>query len=136
MSAVTLLCADRPLPLYDSGIRRVETSSHGGHTVSIEANGFSVQEHAYYREAVEDLGLTMKPCRYELDLRATEEDPAALRAYLEKYLHPGEAVELWNLWVGDGPTRPHRFGGRLADLDLDAIKQLHEQFQIRLTIER
>lgn len=136
MSAVTLLCADRPLPLYDSGIRRVETSSHGGHTVSIEANGFSVQEHAYYREAVEDLGLTMKPCRYELDLRATEEDTAALRAYLEKYLHPGEAVELWNLWVGDGPTRPHRFGGRLADLDLDAIKQLHEQFQIRLTIER
>ena len=38
MSAVTLLCADRPLPLYDSGIRRVETSSHGWHTVSIETN--------------------------------------------------------------------------------------------------
>ena len=42
MSAVTLLCADRPLPLYDSGIRQVETSSHGGYTVRIEASGFSV----------------------------------------------------------------------------------------------
>ena len=27
MSAVTLLCADRPLPLYESGVRRVETLS-------------------------------------------------------------------------------------------------------------
>ena len=119
MSAVTLLCADRPLPLYDSGIRRVETSSHGGYTVSIEVNGFSVQEHTYYREAVEDLGLTME-----------------LRAYLERHLRPGETAELWNLWVGEGPARPHRFGGHLADLDLDTIKQLKEQFQICLTIER
>ena len=84
MSAVTLLCADRPLPLYDSGIRRVETSSHGGHTVSIETNGFSVQEHTYYREAVEDLGLELKPYQYELDLQATEGDAAELRAYLEE----------------------------------------------------
>ena len=42
MSAVTLLCADRPLPLYESGVRRVETSSYGGYTVRIEASGFSV----------------------------------------------------------------------------------------------
>ena len=74
MSAVTLLCADRPLPLYESGVRRVETSSYGGYTVRIEASGFSVGEHTYYREAVEDLYLTMKPCRYQLDLRATQED--------------------------------------------------------------
>lgn len=97
MSAVTLLCADRPLPLYESGVRRVETSSHGGYTVRIEASGFSVGEHTYYREAVEDLCLTMKPCRYELDLRATQEDAAELRAYLAKHLRPGETVELWNL---------------------------------------
>ena len=65
----------RPPPaLYESGVRRVETSSHGGYTVRIEASGFSVGEHTYYREAVEDLCLTMKPCRYELDLRATQED--------------------------------------------------------------
>ena len=29
MSAVTLLCADHPLPLYESGSRWTETSSHG-----------------------------------------------------------------------------------------------------------
>ena len=46
-----LLCADRPLPLYESGVRRVETSSYGGYTVRIEASGFSVGEHTYYREA-------------------------------------------------------------------------------------
>ncbi|MFQ7452477.1 MAG: hypothetical protein ACLRNQ_14995 [Flavonifractor plautii] len=123
MSAVTLLCADRPLPLYDSGIRRVETSSHGGYTVRIEASGFSVGEHTYYREAVEDLYLTMKPCRYELDLRATQEDAAELRAYLAKHLRPGETVELWNLWVGDGPARPRRFSGTLGDVELDTLKR-------------
>ena len=115
MSAVTLLCADRPLPLYESGVRRVETSSYGGYTVRIEASGFSVGEHTYYREAVEDLYLTMKPCRYQLDLRATQEDAAELRAYLAKHLRPGETVELWNLWVGNDPARPRRFSGALGD---------------------
>ena len=116
MSAVTLLCADRPLPLYESGVRRVETSSYGGYTVRIEASGFSVGEHTYYREAVEDLYLTMKPCRYQLDLRATQEDAAELRAYLAKHLRPGETVELWNLWVGTDPARPRRFSGALGDV--------------------
>ena len=124
MSAVTLLCADRPLPLYESGVRRVETSSHGGYTVRIEASGFSVGEHTYYREAVEDLCLTMKPCRYEPELRA----------YLAKHLRPGETVELWNLWVGDGPARPRRFSGALGDVELDTLKQLEENFQTCLTI--
>lgn len=114
MSAVTLLCADRPLPLYESGVRRVETSSYGGYTVRIEASGFSVGEHTYYREAVEDRYLTMKPCRYQLDLRATQEDAAELRAYLAKHLRPGETVELWNLWVGNDPARPRRFSGALG----------------------
>ena len=45
MSAVTLLCADHPLPLYDSGSRRTETSSHGGYTVSLERTGFAVRAH-------------------------------------------------------------------------------------------
>ena len=125
MSAVTLLCADRPLPLYESGVRRVETSSHGGYTVRIEASGFSVGEHTYYREAVEDLCLTMKPC---------QEDAAELRAYLAKHLRPGETVELWNLWVGDGPARPRRFSGALGDVELDTLKQLEENFQTCLTI--
>ena len=125
MSAVTLLCADRPLPLYESGVRRVETSSYGGYTVRIEASGFSVGEHTYYREAVEDLYLTMKPCRYQLDLRATQEDAAELRAYLAKHLRPGETVELWNLWVGvDREDQVPHFQGELADLALDTLEQL------------
>ena len=125
MSAVTLLCADRPLPLYESGVRRVETSSYGGYTVRIEASGFSVGEHTYYREAVEDLYLTMKPCRSQLDLRATQEDAAELRAYLAKHLRPGETVELWNLWVGvDREDQVSRFQGELADLALDTLEQL------------
>lgn len=144
MSAVTLLCADRPLPLYESGVRRVETSSYGGYTVSIETSGFSVGEHTYYREAVEDLYLTMKPCRYELDLRATQEDAAELRAYLAKHLRPGETVELWNLWVGSDreARRPH-FRGKLADLDGETLEQFFrsplpwpdEPWQCRMTIE-
>ena len=135
MSAVTLLCADRPLPLYDSGVRWIETSTDGGYTVSVETNGFSVQEHVYYREAVDGLGLDLKPCQYELNLRATQEDAAELGAYLERNLRPGEAVELWNLWVGDGSARPRRFCGRLADLDFDTIMQLKERFQTCLAIE-
>ena len=134
MSAVTLLCADRPLPLYESGVRRVETSPYGGYTVRIEASGFSVGEHTYYREAVEDLYLTMKPCRYQLDLRATQEDAAELRAYLAKHLRPGETVELWNLWVGNDPARPRRLSGALGDVELDTLKQLEENFQTCLTI--
>ena len=125
MSAVMLLCADRPLPLYDSGTRRVETSSHEGYTVSIETGGFSVQKNSYYRPAVDELGLVLKPYQYELNLWATQEDAAELRAYLAKNLCPGETVELWNLWVGpDRQWKVPRFRGRLADLDRETLEQL------------
>ena len=116
MSALILLCADHPLP------------------GTVEPDGFSVQGHEYYREAVNDLGLRMKPCRYELDLQATEGAAAELRAYLEKHLRPGEDVELWNLWVGDGPARPSRFFGSLKDVAADTLEQLEEQSQTCLTI--
>ena len=144
MSAVTLLCTDRPLPLYDSGIRRVETSSHGGYTVSIETGGFSVQENSYYRPAVDELGLVLKPYQYELNLRATPEDAEQLRAYLAKNLSPGETVELWNLWVGsDREERMPRFRGKLADLDRETLEQFcnpplprpRTPWQCQMTIE-
>ena len=144
MSAVTLLCTDRPLPLYDSGIRRVETSSHGGYTVSIETGGFSVQENSYYRPAVDELGLVLKPYQYELNLRATPEDAEQLRAYLAKNLRPGETVELWNLWVGpDREERVCSFRGKLAQLDGETLRQFccpppgqrELPWQCRLTIE-
>ena len=74
MSAVTLLCADHSLPLYRSGSRRIRTAPSG----PVAGDGFSVQTHKYYRQVVEELGLTMKPFQYELDLRATGEDAAQL----------------------------------------------------------
>ena len=63
MSHVILLCADRPLPLYDSHTRRVRAEG----SVTVERDGFSVQANEYYRAAVEELDFPMKPCRYELD---------------------------------------------------------------------
>ena len=119
MSAVTLLCADHSLPLYRSGSRRIRTAPSG----PVAGDGFSVQTHKYYRQVVEELGLTMKPFQYELDLRATGEDAAQLRAYLETHLRPGETAELWNLWVGDGPARAFRFTGPLAALEPDTLEQ-------------
>ena len=76
MSAVTLLCADHPLPLYRSNSRRIRSTPSG----PVTEDSFSVQTHKYYRQAVKELGLTMKSFQYELDLRATEEDAVQLRA--------------------------------------------------------
>lgn len=130
MSRVVLLCADHPLPLYDSGVRRARTVG----PVTVEAGGFSVQEHKYYRGAVEDLGLSMKPCQYELDLDATEEDARQLRDYLARYGRPGEPVELWNLWVGDVKVPALHLAGPLRELDKEALEQLLEQDQTCMTI--
>ena len=131
MSRVILLCADHPLPLYAAQTRRVYF--HRG--VRYEEEGFSVQPHVYYRPAVDNLELSMKSHRYELDLRATEQDAALLRDYLRQSCIPGEQVELWNLWVGDGPARAFRFTGPLAALEPDTLEQLSEQAQTCLTIE-
>ena len=121
MSAVTLLCADHPLPLYRSNSRRIRSTPSG----PVTEDSFSVQTHKYYRQAVKELGLTMKSFQYELDLRA----------YLEQHLRPGETAELWNLWVGDGPARAFRFTGPLDDLETDALEQLFERAQTCLTIQ-
>ena len=121
MSRVILLCADHPLPLYAAQTRRVYF--HRG--VRYEEEGFSVQPHVYYRPAVDNLELSMKPHRYELDLRATEQDAALLRDYLRQSCIPGEQVELWNLWVGvDREDQVPHFQGELADLALDTLEQL------------
>ena len=79
MSRVILLAADHPMPLYDPDLRRISVSN--GFTV--EVPGFSVQDHEYYRDAVDSLGLEMKPFQYELNLDATDEDAEQLRTYLE-----------------------------------------------------
>lgn len=136
MSHVILLAADRPLPLYDAGICRERTSTYQGHRVTIEVHGFAVRPHGYYRQAVDELELPMKPCRYELDLDATPEDVRRLRDYLEQNLSPGEQVELWSVWVPRYPEdRLARYRGRLADLDLETVELLKE-WNDCITVER
>ena len=121
MSRVYLLCADQPLPPSQSPAR--QNVPYG------EVVCFSVRPLQYYRAAVEDLGFSMKPCRYELDLRATAQDAAALRDYLMQTCAAGQQVELWQLWVGDVGGRAFHLAGRLADLDMDTLKQLDEREQ-------
>ena len=125
MSCVILLAADRPLPLYDPGLRRRTAFRAEGREMTLEGPGFSVSAHEYYRDAVDGLGLELKPWQYELDIAPTEEDAAQLRAYLAAHCRPGEEVELWNVWVGDDrePAFPH-YRGRLSDLDAEALAQL------------
>lgn len=127
MSAVTLLAADHPMPLSEARTRRIRTVRAGRDTITVEEDGFSVQEHAYYRWAVDELGLAMKPCRYELDLRATEEDATLLRDYLRQNGISGETVELWQLWVGTDPEKLVRFSGPLKDLDKDTLEQMESR---------
>ena len=136
MSHVTLLCADRPLPLQEARTRRVRTLRDGGHIVQVEEDGFSVRPNEYYDQAVEELNFPMKGTRYELDLRATREDAQLLKSYLEQNLAPGETVELWSVWVPRYPEdRLTRYQGRLADLDREAIEPL-EQWNTCITVER
>ena len=132
MSHVILLCADRPLPLYDSHTRRVRTEG----AVTVERDGFSVRADEYYRQAVEELGFPMKLCRYELDLEPTDQDAGLLRGYLEQNLRPGEEAQLWSVWV---PRYPEdglsRYRGRLEDLDREALAPL-EGWNVCMTVER
>ena len=136
MSHVILLAADRPLPLFDAGIYRERTSTDQGYTVTLEVRGFSVRPHRYYRQAVDELELPMKPYRYELDLDATPEDVQALRDYLEQNLSLGERVELWSVWVPRYPEdRLTRYRGRLEDLNLDTAELL-QGWNDCITVER
>ena len=109
------------MPFYSSPIRRIRDC--GG--VVVEMPGFSVQEHEYDREAVECLDLERKPFQYELDLEPTNEDAQQLRSYQERCGVPGERVELWNLWLGEGQriTVPG-IHGQLTWLDVDTLEQL------------
>ena len=124
MSCVVLLAADHPLPLHEAQTRRTRTVRSGRDAIAVEEDGFSVQTHEYYRRAVDELGMAMKPCQYELDLRATEEDAALLRNYLRENCLPGETVELWQLWVGTDPEGLLRLSGGLEELDRDTLEQL------------
>ena len=130
MSQVILLCADHPLPLYESHARR----RYRCRGAQYDEEGFAVREHSYYRAAADELELSMKPFQRELSLRATDQDAALLRDYLRASCAPGEQVELWNLWVGDTRARAFHLAGPLADLDTDTLLQLDERDQTCITL--
>ena len=134
MSRVILLAADHPMPLYDSGVRRIRTSREGGYTITCEEEGFSVQEHRYYQSAVDDLQLAIRPYRYELNLAPTKQDARLLRDYLSACCTPGEQVELWHLWLSGEPVRAFHLIGRLTDLEEDTLRQMEDQDQTCITI--
>ena len=125
MSRVYLITADKPLPLCDKQVERTKTAKVKDKLFTITAEaGFAVREHNYYRYAVDDLGLMMKPYQYELELEVHEDDLADLKAYLEMHFAPGEDAELWNLWVGTDRLGavPH-FRAQLSGLDMAALTQ-------------
>ena len=134
MSRVMLIAADRPLPLRDCQEERttvVTLPNHpdlgemAGREMSVTAvRGFLVSEHAYYRPAVEDLGLSMKPHQRQFEAENNPEDLDCLLTYLRENCLPGEEVELWNLWVGwDREEKVPRYRGSLADFDLETLAQ-------------
>ncbi len=125
MSRVTLIAADKELPLYDR-------ESAAGLPC-----GFQIAEHRYYRDAVDALGFAMKPFQFELSLERCRADLDRLLDYLRANFAPGETVELWSLWVGDGGgTRPRRYRGKLSEFDLDTLGMLTEiQYEPDLTGE-
>ena len=123
MSHISLIAADKPLPPCD--FREYREKTRGRYTIGFDM-GFHVEEHTYYRDAVEELGFEMKPYRYEFDLENCETDLQHLTDYLRKNLSAGEEAELWSLWVGNGPGRLRRYRGTVDEFDMDALGMLFE----------
>ena len=146
MSRVMLIAADKPLPCCDFQVMRTKTITiPTGEQFQVSApSGFLVEEHSYYRDAVEQLHLAMKPHQVEFNLQTDESDLLHLKEYLAENFTTGEDAELWNLWVGiDRDDRVFHYQRRLSDLDLEAIKQFLDptlehgtfaQWQMTITI--
>lgn len=99
MSRVYVLAADKPL----SGLDELD----------------------YYRQAVEELGYPMRPCLYEIPMEGGAKDLENLQACLRENFSPGEALELWSVWLSGDVNKkcPPRFQGRLEDFDREALEQ-------------
>ena len=76
----------------------------------------------------------MKPHRLRVEPACYRAGRCLAAGLFAAKLHPGEQVELWNLWVGDARVRAFRLAGPLADLDADALTQLEEQDQTCITL--
>ena len=129
MSHVSLIAADKELPLCDKREYRESTVTvpNNEHFAIGLTYGFAVAEHSYYRDLVDFLDYEMKPFQYELSLEQCETDLSHLLTYLQENFSPGEEVELWSLWVGDGHgEHPIHYRGRLSEFDLDTLGMLTE----------
>ena len=129
MSHVCLIAADKELPLCDKQEYRESTVTvpNNEHVTIGCTRGFAVMEHSYYRDSTDCLDYEMKPFQYELTPERCETDLNHLLTYLRENFSPGEEVELWSLWVGDGHgERPIRYRGRLSEFDLDTLGMLTE----------
>lgn len=126
MSCVHLIAADKELPLCDQQeFRESIVTVPGDEPVTIGFTcGFMVAPHEYYRYAVDELGIEMKPFQYEMDLEPCQTDLDHLLAYLRENFSPGEEVELYSLWVGSGAGRVRHYRGRLSEFDLDTLGML------------
>ena len=144
MSRVYLIAADKPLPLCEKEqpwSRVITLSEHfrnpelrgQKHLVS-GVDHFSVREHIYYRGAVADLELEMKPHQYEFEAADSEWGVDQLTSYLKETFSSGDQVELWSLWVGGDPSRPVRYAGPLSDFDLETLRQFFTAEAICITI--
>ena len=129
MSHISLIAADKELPLCDRQEYRERTIAiPGNRRITVKGPcGFKMTDHSYYRDSTDCLDYDMKPFQYELSLEKCETDLNHLLTYLRENFAPGEEVELWSLWVGDGHgEHPIRYRGRLSEFDLDTLGMLTE----------
>lgn len=137
MSRVILIAADKPLLLCSRQEVRTKTLKlpNGEDFVIDYEAGFQVEEHSYYRYAVDELGYSMKPCQYELSFEEVEKDLHDLCSYLRENFTPGETVELWSVWVGDEP-HPEllRRSKPAAEVDMALLNELNWADQLCITI--
>ena len=127
MSLCMLIAADKPLPLCDKKEERSKTVEAEGEMFTVSTLcGFSVEEHCYYRDAVNALDYPIKDYQYELSLEEDETDLQNLKDYLLEQFAPGEEVELWSIWLGgyEGKKAPVFQKLFIQELDMDAIHTL------------
>ena len=128
MSHVNLIAADQELPLCNQQeFRESIVTVPGDEPVTIGFTcGFIVMPHEYYRYAVDNLDIEIKPFQYEMDFQVCQTDLDYLLAYLRENFAPGEEVELWSLWVGSGAGNTRHYRGKLSEFDLDTLGMLYE----------
>lgn len=101
MSFLTFLATDRPFPETD--LRTWREIQMGENRIGL-LMGFEVEPYQPASKLHDDYGLEVeKPFCSTVSLTDDSQCVEAARRYLEENLKTGEAVELWNVWVGTAP---------------------------------